>query len=106
VFYRIRQVDIGGQENLSKVGTVVLKSTVPSIAVWPNPTTTNINIDNANRNDLLSAMELFEISGKRLKSQKMEPGLNTMNTSDLPSGIYILKLSGPNQNYSQKIVKQ
>lgn len=80
-----------------------------NISVFPNPTNNNVSITIKllQTEDLL--FELFDITGKKLFSKKENIGAgNTTKSIHLEqytSGMYILKITGKDINYSQKVIK-
>lgn len=72
------------------------------INVTPNPTTEFINIEIPNSNGNFVA-ELFDITGKQvLRKENSE----TLNVSQLNSGIYILRIKTDNGVASRRIIKE
>lgn len=70
------------------------------IKVYPNPTTDFITIELADT-EQLKAIELFEPSGKNVKS--FDPNLKTISLTDLKTGIYLLRLTTAQGFFCQKI---
>ena len=104
VYYRIRQQDKSGKESHSAVKSVVLKNTGAEISIWPNPISSTISIDN--RGSLFTTARIYDMTGKELMKATLSAGVNSFNTEMIERGIYILTLSGRDQTYTQKIVKQ
>ena len=80
------------------------------MAVYPNPTmrgnpiTIILTKENQTSEDLFN-VELYTIDGKLLKMQLQSYGKTDIETSSLPAGIYILKLTtNDGQIYNEKIV--
>jgi hypothetical protein len=48
---------------------------------------------------------ITELSGKTVAAGSLTPGLNTINTSLLPKGIYFITTTNINQQWQQKIIK-
>jgi hypothetical protein len=72
------------------------------ISVSPNPTTDFININMPNNNSNFVS-ELFDITGKlALKTTNLQ----TIDVSELHSGIYILRIKTDNGMVSKRIIKQ
>jgi choice-of-anchor B domain-containing protein len=81
-----------------------------NFTVFPNPTAETLYITyNIKKNQNL-VLELIDITGKRVKSEKITGaiGNNTiaLQTEEFGTGIYLLKISGDDVNYSQKIIKR
>ncbi len=87
----------------SELGNRSLKNYTNSIR--PNPFTNNIYIDSSQEVD---QVQIFDISGSLVKDKPMFSRRNgTVNTDDLDSGVYILKLNYLNgSNESFMMIKQ
>lgn len=77
------------------------------INVFPIPTTDGrLNIQ-FNLEDAQSLqIELFDLTGKRLLSQKLEKVTNnnyTIDVNDFNTGMYMLKISNANNSITKKI---
>lgn len=78
--------------------------------IYPNPASDVLYITvNLKDNEILTS-ELFDVTGRKVfsKSERYTSGNNTRTiaTDGLIPGIYLLKISGENFNYTQKIVKK
>ena len=76
-----------------------LKSIVESIEVYPNPTEGIIRFDNLPDNYVVKA-EIYNVNGQIVLSQKIEN--SQLNISNLPKGMYLVKV---NLNGVEKSVK-
>lgn len=72
------------------------------IAVTPNPTTEFINIDMPNNSGSFVS-ELYDITGKQVLRKE---NLETLNVSQLNSGVYILRIKTDNAVVSRRIIKE
>ncbi|CAN5420637.1 hypothetical protein BH10BAC1_BH10BAC1_15180 [soil metagenome] len=81
-----------------------------NISVFPNPASNyfSISLKFPKEEDVL--FELFDVSGRKIFSKKETIGAgNTTKTVHLDQyekGMYVLKISGKNIQYSQKVIKQ
>jgi len=76
------------------------------IRVYPNPTNGNINL-RVNQFSGKINIQMVDINGRTVFNQ-IDDNFNiekTININSLQSGVYILKLSGDNLNYTQKVIK-
>ena len=74
--------------------------------IYPNPANDIITIGNDGNPDVYQ-VEIISISGRLLKSQSLLSGNNSFDISDLPSGLYLVKITGNNGNvYQERIIKQ
>ena len=49
---------------------------------------------------------LSDINGRTIATGKGTMGMNTVNLSNQPSGMYVLQLVGPSAKQSERIIKQ
>jgi len=79
---------------------------MPDYFISPNPFQNKISIQTGNKlSD--SRVEIYSLSGQKIKSEKLN-GVNTeLNTEEFAAGIYCLKiLDGKNEMYRTMIVKR
>lgn len=72
------------------------------ITVYPNPTSSVLNIDA--KKEIIS-VKLNDVSGKSILSKKSNALKETLNIQHLPKGIYILTVEMKNQTVTKKIIK-
>lgn len=72
--------------------------------LFPNPTTGEINIK---LNDLINKIEVYNLLGKLIYLKEyINAKAYTINLSDLPKGIYSLKVYGVDKVLEKQIIKQ
>lgn len=87
-------------EGPSTVGKNKINET--SSIFYPNPTSGTVSIQNEYIDQFIS-LELYDLLGNKIKAYK---NVNQMNISDLPEGIYFVKLTDKNNlQYSTRIIK-
>lgn len=74
-----------------------------NVSVYPNPVRDNLFI--CTDSDLCF-FELFDASGKRMMSETMNIGLEKLNFTSFPSGVYILKLHSEKGSQSVQLIKE
>ena len=74
----------------------------PSIAIHPNPTSNHLTIDTEQL--LIEQMIIIDVTGKTIK-QPMLLNNNLINVTDLPKGIYFLKLITKEETITQRFIK-
>lgn len=89
-------------------GSLELLSAQQRYRVFPNPADDRISVEGMDSGPFRA--ELFDLSGKLLRSQSSSP-LNqkqscTLNTSALSSGIYLLSISSEEGKVQARIVKE
>ncbi|MDE3185725.1 MAG: T9SS type A sorting domain-containing protein [Bacteroidota bacterium] len=110
IYYRLKQIDIDGKENLSKIIPVKLQTNSTSAIVSPNPFRDFININLQWDGTEMVSAKIYSIQGRQLLSKQIlvNKGNNNIKISDLsnlPSGNYILEISSSSQKIIQKIIK-
>ncbi|OYU81027.1 MAG: secretion system protein Por [Flavobacterium sp. BFFFF1] len=74
-----------------------------AIAVFPNPAHDVLAV---NSGEVLSAIEIYDLGGRRVQSFKPNTNTVTIDTSLLSNGLYVLKLLSGNKTKIQKFTKQ
>ncbi len=120
---RIRDIEVNNVENSVLIATfgrgvwrspvdpesLAITETSPngvSLFFYPNPTQSTIKLNMSLEEE--SKVEIFNLQGKLVKSfPKRRVTQNTeFNISELPKGIYIVRLTSPSHLISKKIVKE
>jgi hypothetical protein len=85
-----------------KAGTLNESSTPTAIVLYPNPAQDVVNFDIPSNELDQATIALYTVTGALIREQKalLNPELNTLQiaTSDLPSGIYLAKISFANND--------
>lgn len=84
----------------------VLEYSVPELTcnIYPNPSNGIMFITIQSNQDQLK-MELFDLNGKLIYNQFVQPGVNSLNFENLPSGCYFIKVTDQTQKLVKKWIK-
>jgi Secretion system C-terminal sorting domain len=87
----------------------VVNSTVTNLAdelivIYPNPSTNKITVNLNNKQ--ATSMEVYDALGKLVLTQKIASNETTLSLTELPNGIYTLKVNLDNGVVAQKIIKE
>ena len=82
--------------NFTAVEDVLTPST---ICVYPNPTADMLIIDGVTAQQEIA---IYSLNGSKVLSTQSQEGTNTLHVSDLPNGVYLLKLA----NETFKLIKE
>jgi len=111
VYYRLKQVDFNGSYNYSQVVEVdgVTASTIQLEQNYPNPFNPSTTIKYQIGNDGFVNLKVFNSLGEQVAElvnefQKGGSHQIAFNAKDLPSGIYVYKLSSENYIESKKMI--
>jgi hypothetical protein len=75
------------------------------ILIYPNPSSNFISIGEVA--DIITSYNIFDINGKSIIHSAKDYDNNrlTINISDLPQGIYYIKIQSLKQTYHEKFIK-
>jgi hypothetical protein len=103
VYYRLRQVDIDGRFEYSKIISVDNCSTnINLFTISPNPSNGNITVK-INGLTGLQQLQIYNAVGQFVKKVQVIQNKN-ISIFDLPNGLYFIKLK--NNSQSLKLIKQ
>lgn len=74
------------------------------VMIYPNPFTDRLRFDN--RTDKYNELLVINPEGKVIYSAPLDPGNGAVDLSFLKNGMYIIKLTGNENTYSKKIIKE
>ena len=88
-------------EVISSIGAI--ENTLPEIAIYPNPATEILYIDNPNHEDL--AITIMNVLGQNVVEQNISANENhsIIDISHLDSGYYLAKIEGQNEQKTYKL---
>ena len=79
---------------------------VLKITIYPNPFNNVVHVTaNQDKEIVGKVLKLYSITGKLYLKQTIESANTVVNVNNLPSGIYILKIQGKNEEHVYKLVK-
>ncbi len=112
VYYRLRSVDVDGKTQFSEVRIIRISKQADNtitIVTYPNPVSNEVRITvPANWQNKKVLYEVFSVNGqtaKRLETANSNQ-TETLNMSNLNSGLYIVKVTCEGKTSQQKIIKQ
>jgi hypothetical protein len=77
------------------------------ISTYPNPFNNSVTITSSNAPKVIGrSLKVYNTTGKLIISQIIQSQATTVNTSNLPSGIYIFHIESEDGNFVYKMVKQ
>ena len=78
-----------------------------NITVYPNPFTSEVIIKSENSQDIIGkTMRLYDVTGKLFVKQLLQSQKTVIPLSQLPSGIYLIKIDGMKAQGIFKLIKQ
>ncbi|MEO8762961.1 MAG: T9SS type A sorting domain-containing protein [Ginsengibacter sp.] len=102
-FYRLRQVDLDGKYSYSMVASVNFqKSGFYSISNNPGHGIFEVNIEATNEK---VEFLLFDAAGRRVWANTAGSGIQTINISNSPAGVYLLRIRKGTDLFTEKLVK-
>ncbi|MES2778391.1 MAG: T9SS type A sorting domain-containing protein [Bacteroidota bacterium] len=108
IYYRLKQVDFDGKANYSTIVSVMSKAGIES--TLPNPFNSDLNISLNATTTASATVTIMDIIGKthHTSTEQLQAGSSTIhiNTSEMPDGIYFVRVSYNGETFTQKIVKK
>lgn len=77
-------------------------NTTTAIKTFPNPMQDKLYFQNLETN---STLEIFNVQGRSLRKATVSPNVKYIDISELPSGVYFIKIENYKQEYNQLILK-
>ncbi len=111
-YYRLRQVDFDGKTQYSKTIAVLGQANLQtkSLLAYPNPFEDKMEVSITTAATEQVILSIYNLQGKSVYRQAilLEGGVAnyTLNTTHLPAGIYILRVSGTDFNETVKLLKK
>jgi hypothetical protein len=100
-YYKLKQVDLDGRSESFDV--VMIQNKSNDVRIYPTQVVNSINIELTN--DKLSTLSILNSSGMIQTMIRLNSSFNSVDISDLPSGIYFVKVESENSITIEKIVK-
>lgn len=76
------------------------------LKLYPNPAQNTVRIEVPDKNEQVSQIEIFDLSGRLVKSQSLNTLQAVIDVSDLHRGLYLVKAKTDSGVYSQTLVLQ
>ncbi|MBL7884360.1 MAG: choice-of-anchor B family protein [Bacteroidia bacterium] len=85
-------------------------SGISTAFIYPNPTSDNVSLSLMMKATDELVIELFDLMGRKIVSEREKVLIGnsskTINLINVSEGIYVLKITGKEINYSQKLIKK
>lgn len=110
-YYRLKQVDFDGKSEYSKVVSIINVEQKTGLgASLPNPFNTELNVTINAAASSLATVELMDMIGKthHTSTEQLAEGANkvTIETNDMPNGIYFIRVTANGETFTQKVIKK
>lgn len=102
-YYKLTQIDNDNIVKLERIIPVSYSVSSTEVTIYPNPVSETLNIQNSTNR--YNKATLSDISGKVLGRYSLSADVTQINVSKLAKGVYIISLSGDNNNTVKKIIK-
>lgn len=105
-YYRLKQVDYDGAFEYSEVVVADVNTRTGGIQIYPNPTIDKAVIQMTERPEQIK-FQLYNLVGKRIDRPAIPSDLGwEIDLTQLPKGIYLLRLEYAGKTVSKRIVKE
>jgi len=106
-YYRLKQTDFNGKFTCSNIVDIVFKKSV-DLAIYPNPFSMHITVSINDASQINNCeLRIVNILGAEMMNTTITNQLTTLETNNLPSGIYTYKvISNDKTIQSGKLISQ
>jgi hypothetical protein len=87
---------------IENISVKAYASNVLDVSVYPNPTSSHIQVHRLNQN---GSFELFDLQGRKILDGRLMPDERSIDISNFKNGIYLLKISSDGYSQSIKVLK-
>jgi len=106
IYYRIRQVDKDGQMQFSEIKLLSFNDfSAKSISLTPNPARVDVDLVAPGNKSVLN-VQIFDATGRIVKSLEMRSEKITINVDQLSAGVYYVRIKGHDVDVMKKLVKE
>lgn len=92
-YYRLKNLDLDGSYSHSNIRSVNLKGINTEFVVYPNPATNTLTVTQLRQGTSISLLDLKGNTIHPRKLDEKQEGKQSFDVSDLPPGIYQVKIS-------------
>jgi len=104
ILYRIKETDPDGRFVYSPVVLVKKSNTKISVAAFPNPAGEMVNvIYNATTIDKNTMIDITDMQGRKISSQRIESNLTQINTCNFANGTYLFTIGNTEEKNTFKV---
>jgi hypothetical protein len=110
-YYRLKQIDFDGKAEFSKTVSIVNADQKTSLgASLPNPFNTELNVNIHAVAASVATVEVMDMIGKThyTSTEQLVEGSNkvSIETNDMPNGIYFIRVTANGETFTQKVIKK
>jgi hypothetical protein len=85
-------------------GTQEIFSEKTRPTIYPNPVKDMMRVDIKSSD--INVIEIYNLTGNRIISKKINPGITNVDVSNLSQGVYLVSLKGSGVIYNKKFIKK
>jgi hypothetical protein len=104
LYYRVKQVDKNGSWIYSRIVLLHNKLDETGYVIFPNPSRNYIQVTAPYFSNGKTNIEMYDATGRKIKSKRMISSIEEINTEDLPNGTYFLKLIHNDEIKTHKVL--
>ncbi len=107
-YYRVYAFNSAGNSSFSNTASSTA-TYIPSIDanssinIYPNPASDNITVELSNYQD--ASVEITNLQGQTIYRNLLQAKTNQLNTNNIPSGVYVLKVNSKEGTTMWKLIK-
>jgi hypothetical protein len=103
-YYRIRETDNDGAFIYSKIAALHSPINEQVYVITPNPASDYLLVTVTATGNSKTTIEMFDAVGRKMLTQQMQGASGRVNTANIPSGTYLVKVSASGIVDTQKVL--
>jgi hypothetical protein len=74
-----------------------------TLQVYPNPVTDLVNVQLSDQH--ITGLKLYNVLGQLVLEQELDRSTTVLNLANLQAGVYLLKIQGETNSFTNRLVK-
>jgi hypothetical protein len=105
-YYRLKMIEGSGKTAYSKTVSAIVSGKDFSVSAYPNPVSENLTVMVSGLQGSNATIQVTDVTGKILKTIRMNGTQETINLNGLANGIYLIKYADTNHTQTIRVNKQ
>jgi len=102
-YYQLKQYDYDGKSEMSYIIYVRTKEEINTVKIYPNPIEVGMSLE-IEFDDKTNLVELYDVSGRLVKSVSVEGSSTVIDTEGMEKGIYIIRIATNDTHIVKRLI--
>jgi hypothetical protein len=101
-YYRLKTVDFDNKTENSRILKINFGKAF-TVSLTPNPARDFLSVNLANKTGLIT-MQIVDMNGRIIRNAVLTNEVNKISLAGMQKGLYLVKIIGDNETYTEKLV--